>query len=159
MTEAVVRMRKIRISLNPSDLDELAKQLRQYAKQLPEMADEMTARLSEEAATVARQHFSNDVTVDATANGVTATGESVVFEEFGAGARISDPFPDGADVDFEIRRGAYSDLHNGEYSQTGYQYWHHDGERYEYVTPRNGLFYGMQAAREKIKEIAEEVFG
>ena len=152
-------MRKITISLDPRDIDALADELRRYAGEMPEMASEVTRRLSETAASEARSLYSNDVTVEAIENGVVASGESVVFEEFGAGARISDPFPGGADVDFEIRRGAYSDLHGGEYARTGYDHWHHGGVRYEYVTPTNALFFGMEKAREEALQTAREVFG
>lgn len=151
-------MRKISFNLDPRDIRDLANELRRYAKEMQDMADDVTVRLSEVAADEARSHYSSDVTVEATSNGVTATGESVVFEEFGAGARISDPFPGGADVSFEIRRGAYSDLNEGEYARTGYDHWHHDGQIYQYVTPTNALFYGMERAKEEAARVAREVF-
>lgn len=136
----------------------MAKDLEEYAAALTkEIAPEIERRLSIEAAAEAAAHFGEGVTVTPTEHGVAASGEDVVFQEFGAGARISDPYPGGADVGFEIRRGAYSDLHEGEYAQTGYEYWHHGGERYEYVTPGNGLFYGMEKAREEAGRIAKEV--
>ena len=151
-------MRVIDIRLDPRDIDDLVKELRRYAKQMRNMADEVSMRLSEVAADEARSLYSDDITVEATANGVIASGESVVFEEFGAGARISDPFPDGADVSFEIRRGAYSDLHQGEYARSGYELWHHNGDEYRFVTPTNALFFGMEKAKEEIGKIAREVF-
>lgn len=151
-------MRVIDIRLDPRDIDDLVKELRRYAKQMRDMADEVSMRLSEVAADEARSLYSDDITVEATGNGVTASGESVVFEEFGAGARISDPFPDGADVSFEIRRGAYSDLHQGEYARSGYKEWHHNKEPFKWVTPTNALFFGMEKAKEEIGKIAREVF-
>lgn len=152
-------MKKISFSLDPREIERAAKELRDYAASLSVRAMELDRKLSEEAANEARAHYSGAVTVEPTDRGVMAYGQEVVFEEFGAGARISDPFPGGADVSFEIRRGAYSDLHNGEYAKSGYEAWHHNGERYEYVTPRNGLFYGMEQARSMAADIAEEVFG
>lgn len=152
-------MRKIKVRLDPKDFSDLADELRRYASHMDEMAEQITRRLSETAAEEARSHYSSDVTVDTTENGVVATGESVVFEEFGAGARISDPFPGGADVDFEIRRGAYSDLNQGEYARSGYELWHHNGDEYRFVTPTNALFYGMEKAREEAVKTAREVFG
>lgn len=151
---------KISFSLDPDSIREAAKELEDYAKKLRSASSQIDLKLSQIAAEEASRHFDSDVTVVATDHGVMAAGESVVFQEFGAGSRISDPFPGGADTSMEIRRGAYSDLHGGEYAQTGYEYWHHDGERYEYQTPRNGLFYGMMAARENeaqaVKEVLEE---
>lgn len=152
-------MREITVSLDPKDIDELAKQLRKYAGEMQEMAGRVTERLSEIAADTARELYSEEIAVEATGNGVVATGESVVFEEFGAGARISDPYPGGTDAGIEIRRGAYSDLHGGEYAKTGYDHWHHAGEVYRYVTPTNALFFGMEKARDEAGRIAREVFG
>ena len=148
---------KISFSLDPKSIQEAADELMEYSKKLRRAEFMIDQKLSQIAAEEAGKHFDGDVTVSALDHGVMATGESVVFQEFGAGSRISDPFPDGADVDFEIRRGAYSDLNGGEYAQTGYEYWHHNGERYEYQTPRNGLFYGMMAAKENAAEAVKEV--
>ena len=150
-------IRKFEAVLSPASLKQMAKDLRTYAAELRLDAVEISHKLSEVAADEARAHFSPNVTVTAGENGVIAVGQSVVFEEFGAGARISDPYPGGADVDFEIRRGAYSDLYGGEYAQSEYQEWHHDGETYEYITPVNGLFHGMMAAMDSAPEIAKEV--
>lgn len=148
---------KISMDLSRKSIQAAAKALADYAKHLKDCETAITERLSEIAAEEAAEHFDEDVTVTPTANGVLATGPSVVFQEFGAGARVSDPFDGGADVSFEIRRGAYSDLHDGEYAQSGYEMWHHDGIEYRYVTPGNGLFYGMMKAREEAPNIAKEV--
>lgn len=144
---------------DPKSLRQAARELRKFAKNLNTKTQEFNRRLCEEAAEEAKLHYSQDVMVTATDNGVTATGSQVVFEEFGAGSRTADPYPGGADVSFEVRRGAYSDLHGGEYARSGYTMWHHNGEKYEYVIPNHGLFYGMEQARERAKDIAEEVFG
>ena len=151
-------MRRISVSLDPRDFKDLADELRRYANSMQDLADEVSRRLSEVAADEARSHFSSDIQVEAIEDGVVATGESVVFEEFGAGARISDPYPGGADVDFEIRRGAYSDLNEGEYARSGYELWHHNGDEYRFITPTNALYYGMEQAKEEAGKIAREVF-
>lgn len=150
-------MKKISFSLDPASIQQAAKELEAYAKKLRDSELWIDQRLNQIAADEARQHYDGNVAVAAMDHGVMAAGESVVFQEFGAGSRISDPFPGGADVDFEIRRGAYSDLHEGEYAQTGYEYWHYRGERYEYQTPRNGLFYGMEKAKDEAAQVVREV--
>lgn len=132
--------------------------LAKYARTLDRKCDKLVEELAREAADEARAHFSADVSVTSEGGTVRASGQSVVFEEFGAGARISDPFPGGADVDFEIRRGAYSDMVGGMYAATGYHHWMHDGQYYEYVTPVNGLFYGMEHARDMEDEVGRKVF-
>lgn len=152
-------IKTIQCKLSEKSLLYAAKRLERLADRLERGAitSEITRRVSEAAADEARNHFSADITVMPHDHGVTAVGEQVVFEEFGAGARISDPYPGGTDAGIEIRRGAYSDLYGGEYAQTGYQFWHHDGERYEYVTPVNGLFHGMMKAKDEAPGIIEEV--
>lgn len=149
---------KLHATLDPSSLMRLAEDLKDYAKRLEEeAAPEIESRLATAAAAEAAGHFSEGVAVTASGNRVIASGSEVVFQEFGAGARISDPYPGGADVGFDIRRGAYSDLHGGEYAQSGYELWHHGGEEYRFVTPGNGLFYGMERAREQAASVAKEV--
>ena len=145
------------ISVSLGHLDDAVKALRKYAKKLEQSTDEIDRRLSEIAADEARPRYRGGVAVTAEEHGVAATGKSVVFQEFGAGATISDPFPDGADVSFEIRRGSYSDLHEGPYMQSGYEYWTFGGRRYEYVEPTNALFYGMMEAKERAAEVVREV--
>lgn len=147
----------MKISVSLGHLDRAVRQLEKYAKKLEQCPEEIDRRLSEIAADEARTHFRGGVTVSAEPHGVIATGDSVVFQEFGAGARISDPFPDGADVDFEVRRGAYSDLHEGPYAESGYEYWTFGGRRYEYVTPTNAMFHGMMEARAQAGAVVKEV--
>lgn len=148
---------KISMTLDPESIKKAAKELKDYAKHLRLAENEISLRMSQTAAEEARTHYDSDVAVEATTHGVLAAGDSVVFQEFGAGARISDPFEDGADVGFEIRRGVYSDLHHGEYAQSGYESWHYRGVEYRYVTPTNALFYGMMKAKEEGPKIAKEV--
>lgn len=148
---------KISMDLSPTSIEKAAEQLRQYAKRLREASDEIDSRLSTEAAEETATHYDADIMVEALEHGVRASGESVVFQEFGAGARISDPFPDGADIGVDIRRGSYSEMNMGEYWQSGYEQWHYGGEEYHYVTPTNALFYGMTRAKERAAEVTREV--
>lgn len=148
---------RIDIKLGPDSIRDAAEMLENYAKRLENAEEAIQAELCTTAANEAAKHFDGDVMVVPAGDRVIATGESVVFQEFGAGATISDPYPDGAEVDFEIRRGAYSDMTGGEYARTGYEYWHHDGEKYTQVVPVHGLFYGMMAAKDAIPEIVKGV--
>ena len=150
-------MKKLTAELSQRSLQKLADDLMEYARRLETAEEEIVQRMSTEAAAEAGKYFSEGVSVFPNGHGITANGESVVFEEFGAGATVRDLFPGGADVSFEIRRGAYSELHHGEYEQTGYEYWHHHGQRLTHVDAGNGLFYGMEAARSSAPEIVKEV--
>ena len=148
---------KIRMTLSPESIERAAEQLREYAKRLETATAEIDRRLSEEAAEEAAQHYGPGITVEALDHGVRASGEEVVFQEFGAGARISDPFPGGVDIGVDIRWGSYSEMNLGEYYQSGYEKWHYAGEEYRYVTPTNALFYGMMRAKDRAAEVAKEV--
>ena len=149
---------RIEFDLSPESIEKAARELREYAERLRNAESTISERLSEIAADTARDHYSEYVMVDTVpGGGVLACGDSVVFEEFGAGSRISDPYPDGADVDFEIRKGAFSDLHNGPYAQSGYSHWWYGGKWMRYITPRNALFYGLEEARSREAEVAREV--
>ena len=148
----------MKISGSLGHLDRAVKQLERYAKKLEQCPEEIDRRLSEIAADEARSRYRGGVTVTAEDHGVIAEGDSVAFQEFGAGARISDPFPDGADVSFEIRKGSWSDAHEGPYKQSGYKYWTFGGRTYTYIEPTNALFYGMEKAKEEAGRIAREVF-
>ena len=103
---------KISMTLSPESIERAAEQLREYAKRLETATAEIDRRLSEEAAEEAAQHYGPGITVEALDHGVRASGEEVVFQEFGAGARISDPFPGGVDIGVDIRRGSYSEICN-----------------------------------------------
>lgn len=149
----------IRMKLDPKEIRKAAQALREYATKLEDSTEEIQSKLCRVAAAEAAKHFDEDVTVTPAGDRVIAEGESVVFQEFGAGARVFNPYPDGGDVGIEVRQGAYSDLHYGEYAQNAYEFWHHDGKVYEYVEPRNGLFHGMMQALEDAPDIVREVLG
>ncbi len=107
---------KIHVDLNPSSIDRAIKQLQDYQKKLDEKAQEVAKRLADIGATRARIDFSNapydgnkefDVTVENVDNGyrVLASGESVLFVEFGAGITYGHGHPQEAE--FGMGAGTY----------------------------------------------------
>lgn len=150
---------KMKVSLDPKSIRDAENKLWELVSKLSQCSDDIASELCKRAANEAAKHFDGDVTVMPAGDRVIAEGESVVFQEFGAGSRISNPYPDGGDVSFEVRQGAYSDLHEGDYAQNAYEFWHHGHEEYEYIEPRNGLFYGMMQAIDDAPEVTREVLG
>lgn len=147
----------IKMSLSAESIRKAADKLRAYAKRIESAGNEIDRRLSEIAAEEAASHFGPEITVEALDHGVRATGEEVVFQEFGAGSAVMDPFPGGADIGIEIRQGSWSDAHQGEYARSGYEMWHHNGVEYRYIVPTNAMFHGMMKAKEMAGEVAREV--
>ena len=148
----------MKISVSLGNLDRAVKQLERYAKKLESSTDEIDRRLSEIAADEARERYRGGIAVTAEEHGVTATGDSVVFQEFGAGATVVDPFPGGADVtSIEIMQGSYSRERRGPYWASGYESWEFGGRAYTQVEPTNALFFGMLEAKDRAGEVAREV--
>lgn len=149
-------MKVFRAQLDPADLERMADELRAYAAKLRESGPKISEKLCEIAAEEARGHFSAGIAVDHTENKVIATGDYAIFQEFGAGAAVSDPFPGGSDVSVDIRFAAYSEKNGGELFRTQ-EYWHFGGKEYREVVPTHGLFHGMERARAEAGKIAREV--
>ena len=149
-------MKVFRAQLDPGDLSRMADELRAYAAKLRESGPKISERLAEVAAEEARGHFSAGIAVDHTENKVIATGDYAIFQEFGAGAAVEDPFPGGSDVSVKIDFAEYSRKNGGELFRTQ-RSWHFGGKEYFYVTPTHGLFHGMEKARAEAGKIAREV--
>ena len=150
-------MKTFRAQLDPADLSRMADDLRAYAAKLRESGPKISERLAEVAAEEAKGYFGSHITVYADENKAIALGDYAIFQEFGAGAAVEDPFPGGSDMTVRIEQGAYSDEHEGEYTRTGYQYWHFGGRKYTEVVPTHGMFHGMEKARAEAGNIAREV--
>lgn len=109
--------------------------------------------LVDEATEIAQVCFEGDtdvrVTYEETENGyqIVASGEDVVFQEFGAGTRTYSEHPLAQNMPVRIEPGSWSELHSQQFSKRGW--WEHNGVRYEideWVTPH----LGMMAANERI---------
>ena len=171
---------KIKVSLG--NIDEAIKAIEDYEKRLEQKRKTFIERLSEIGVETARVSFKNaqydgynDVVVsdgrwiDDNRLVLSATGQSVTFIEFGAGVHYSSPPHPKAD-ELGFARGSYG--HglgkldswrydgdpgtNGEIITTG----KHKGEIKTHGNPANRCMYDAgKEMRNKIREIAKEVFG
>lgn len=171
---------KIKVKL--SNIDEAIKAIEDYEKRLEKKRKTFIERLSEIGVETARVSFreaqydgDNDVVVsdgewlDDNRFVFSATGRSVTFIEFGAGVHYSSPPHPKAD-EFGFTRGSYghglgkldswryegNPGTNGEVITSG----EHKGQIRTQGNPANRCMYEAgKEMRNKIKEIAKEVFG
>lgn len=155
---------KLKISLNENSIDNAILQLKTYIDEIESKRDEIMRRLAEIGAEEARRVFTQagadiTVTTEKTENGykIVAAGSQVAFVEFGAGDAAGmgfDYLPDGID----IYPGSWSgsELGKHQYSNTGK--WTYQGEEYTEIQPARAMFSAAELMREKIGEIAKEVF-
>ena len=107
------------------------------------------------------------VTVEPIENGfaINASGDAVVFLEFGAGSAVNGGNRYAEYMPFEVRPGSYSEVHYD--PQTGSPrpsyhldgYWEFGGVHYTEVYPRNGMQNAHDAMMQDMRLLAEKVFG
>lgn len=160
---------KIRASLDPSSLEEAAKKVEEYAKNLNMKAKSLCERLANMGALYAEWNFSSvlyagnveyKVTADPTDGNkyvIKANGESVLFMEFGAGVRhgyghpLADDngmgpgtYPDG--------KGHWDDPKGWWFGTPGH--WTHTYGN----APGMPMYNASKDLREEIQKVADEVF-
>lgn len=173
--------RKITFTLDEKSIDKAIKELEEYKLWVQQKTEELTRRLAEAGAELARINFSraiysgvNDVTVSvvpiAQGHKIIAQGKAVCFIEFGTGvkhngAKGSSPHPKGAEHGMLI----------GEYGQGRGEnkYWYYKGEpgnagtasqkhpgltRTEGVPAQMPMYHAEVAIFHKFAQIAREVF-
>lgn len=111
-------MKKVRVSLSTSGIEQLEKELQEYRKWQEEKAKLLAERLATLGASVASIRFARatytgvkdaTITVEAITNGyaVKANGESVLFLEFGSGITYGGGHPENSE--FGMGPGTYPD--------------------------------------------------
>lgn len=170
---------KIRVSLNPTSIDGAIKQIEDYKRKLQEKADKMVSELAEIGLDVARIGFykaqydgDNDVLVEVENRGnatraVVATGQAVLFIEFGTGVFYPDNHPEKPSG--VLGRGQYGKGHG---KQTTWAYYGDPGTNGKVITKPNGteivlthgnpsnmaMYNAKDRMRQEIQRIAREVF-
>lgn len=88
---------------------------------------------------------------------VSAKHDGLSFLEFGAGmaTNAGHPFTDA--VPYPVRRGSWSDEHDGMYKQTGYKYWIFGDRVYTEVVPRGGMLEGSSAIHREAPNVLKDV--
>jgi len=97
--------------------------------------------------------------VDTNTIQILGNGKGICFLEFGAGAATDESHPFADNVSFQVKRGSYSDSHNGMYAQTGYDHWYFGGVKYSETKQRAGMYEAYKAITQQVYDIAKEVLG
>ena len=87
---------------------------------------------------------------------ITASGEDVLFIEFGAGDQAGSENENYDSVPAEARRGSWSETHAQQYSTLGY--WYFGGHKFTTVAPSPAFYYAYEYMVQNLPQIAREVF-
>ena len=165
-------MRRQRIDCTLGTIDRAIDAVRALRAQLDGKAKRLCERLADIGLRVADIKFATalydgddrvDVTVEPTENGykIVATGQAVAFIEFGSGAKYGGGYPLNTmqpsvntnpgswSLDPAVGKGHYADP-NGWYYEYGKKSWGNP--------PAMAMYYADKEMRQRIAEIAREVF-
>lgn len=160
--------KKIAVSLSNESIAGAVKELRRYARWVAKKEAELRTRLAAIGATAASIQFSraiyngsNDVTVRVDNTGsvavIYAEGESVVFIEFGSGAKYGYGHPRAGE--FGFGPGTYSDGPDGKGHWDNPKGWYYAPGQHSYGNPpAMAMYHAVQEMTEQLTRIAKEVF-
>lgn len=156
----------IRIAFDRTSLENAAQQLEAAAAELDRKMKEVCVRLAEKGAARAEFDYAavplalerNDVvvTTEETAKGakIIASGETVLFLEFGAGARVGYGHPDPRNYG----PGTYPGKGHWDDPKGWWIPKEHGGGHTYGNPPMMGMYNATQEIRAKAQEVADEVF-
>ena len=159
----------ITVELTNESITEAMKELRRYKRWVIVKERELRTRLAAIGATVASIQFAraiyngtNDVTVrvDSTKSVavIYAKGESVVFIEFGSGAKYGNGHPQAGE--FGYGPGTYSDGPKGKGHWDNEKGWYYAPNQHSFGNPpAMAMYKAVQEMTEQLTRIAKEVFG
>ena len=123
---------------------------------------EILKRLCEIGEPIIRQihgHHADSIETTPTKNGykITASGEDVLFIEFGAGEQAGSENGNYDAVPASARPGSWSETHAKQYSTRGY--WYFGGHKFTTVAPSPAFYYAYEYMVQNLPMITREVFG
>lgn len=164
-------MKKIVVPLSVSGIEDLRKELKTYRKWQEAKAEELASRLAMLGASVASIRFARatytglkdaSVSVEPISNGyaVKANGKSVLFLEFGSGAKHGYGHPEGNEFGFVP--GSYSDGPEGKGHWDDPKGWwipKSSGGGHTYGNPpAMGMYEARKTIIRELPKIVKEVF-
>lgn len=131
-------------------------------KDLDRKVKEIAERLCQIGEPIIRQvhgHHADDIHTEPTGNGykIIASGEDILFIEFGAGDAAGSENANYDAVPREAQPGTWSMNHAQMYSRYGF--WAFGGHIYREVQPTPAFYYAYEYMVQNIPRIAREVFG
>lgn len=122
--------------------------------------EEVMRRLCEIGEPIIRQihGHSATVTTEPTKNGykITASGEDVLFIEFGAGDQAGSENGNYDAVPAVARPKSWSETHKQQYSRYGF--WYFGGQRFTTVAPSPAFYYAYEYMVQNLPQIVKDVF-
>lgn len=139
----------------------------QRLSDLDRKVKEVAERLCQIGEPIIRQvhgHHADDIHTEPTKNGykIVASGQDVMFIEFGAGEDAGSENANYDAVPECARPGTWSEAHQGEYWRTGGPgegFWHFGGQVFRTVPPTPAFYYAYEYMAQNLPRIAREVFG
>ena len=133
---------------------------KQYIDELGEMGEDTARTLFSEAPP---EYGNTDVDVRREYEGgvdfkIIASGHDATFLEFGTGVETV-ATRDTVQSDFPIEVGSWSRENDGEFSKTGYKYWHYNNVKISGTPPVGGMQEACAAMEQWSSTIARRVFG
>lgn len=151
---------KIRFELSQESVGKAIAELKASKEAVNKKTEMLASRLAELASEVAGGIYGSGVAMTVERGEgmfvVHASGRAVCFLEFGAGTRTDTSHEFANMMPFEVRPGSWSEQNAQQFSTKGF--WIFGGRKYEYVTPRKGMYYADVEIRNRVYQIAKEVF-
>lgn len=159
-------MKTITITLTGKSLDTAIKDLKAYEKDCERKAQELTeslANIGEREAIIGYSMSGNgntDISVAVQANkdghSVIASGEDVLFAEFGTGVYTDTTHEWAGKVPKEIAPGSWSKDHAQLFTTKGH--WYYAGVPLEGTEPTRAMYYAFRRMVDSVKREAERIF-
>ena len=158
-------MGKHRIDIDISDpgsIDEAVKAFHEATAGLDEKINRFLTELAEIGRSAAEQTYGSaiDVTVQKSGDDewvIRASGDAVVFFEFGAGDATNKDARYAKEMPFPVYKGSYSEQNARQYSEQGF--WVFGGQEFRKINQRPGMLRAYEAIKLAIPETAKRVFG
>jgi len=124
--------------------------LQEIAKRLCEVGEPIIKQIHGHHATV---------TTEAMKSGyrITASGEDVLFIEFGAGDQAGSENGNYDAVPASARPGSWSETHAQQYSKHGF--WIFGGQKFTTVAPSPAFYYAYEYMVQNLPQVAKDVLG
>ncbi|MBQ6479731.1 MAG: hypothetical protein IJI45_01310 [Anaerolineaceae bacterium] len=157
---------KIVIDINdPKTINAAIRELDKIQKKFDAKVDKFLEEIAEIGRNAAQQEYGTKavtVTKEPTGDGgwvIRASGDAVVFFEFGAGKATDATERYAGEMPFPVHVGSYSIANGGEFAATGFEVWHFGGQPYHEVEQRPGMLRAYEAIMQEIPNVAKRVFG
>ena len=149
---------------NPESIERAIEKVEKIQNAFDTKLDQFIQEIAEVGRAAAEATYGSavTVTVEKTGDGaysILASGDPVVFFEFGAGNATDASERYAGAMPFRVAKGSYSEANEGMYQATGYRFWVFGGRKYTEIRQRPGMLRAYEAIMQEIPKAAKRVFG